>query len=162
VSTTLKARPTTYNGIKMRSRLEAGYAQWLDGWDVEWTYEPQCFAAADGQYLPDFRLDGVVVPIRPGAAVYVEVKPSLASLDMDALWRRMSIIKGSDPDCVLLLQVPGGRGLVAGRSRITDEPVWADATWLFGSFNGEKSKLTLSQPIAPHDLPWPDGYWEGT
>lgn len=67
----IPARPTTYNGVKMRSRLEAAWAEQFDSMGWAWKYEPECFATADGQYLPDF-----LVSI-PGYAdhVYVEVKP---------------------------------------------------------------------------------------
>lgn len=59
MTTTLRARPTTYKGVKMRSRLEAGYAQWLDRWDFTWEYEPECFASERWQYLPDFLVRNV-------------------------------------------------------------------------------------------------------
>jgi hypothetical protein len=64
-------RATTYAGIKMRSRLEAAWAEQFDAMGWPWRYEPECFASPDGQYLPDF-----LVSI-PGYAahVYVEVKP---------------------------------------------------------------------------------------
>jgi hypothetical protein len=37
--TNFKARPTTYKGVEMRSRLEAGFAMWLDERDLSWTYD---------------------------------------------------------------------------------------------------------------------------
>jgi hypothetical protein len=55
-TTEIKARPTIYKGIQMRSRLEADYAPHLDtpapGWihepgqvfEPDWDYEPECFA----------------------------------------------------------------------------------------------------------------------
>ena len=51
-----KPRPTVYKGIQMRSRLEAGFAAWLDGRFIKWHYEPCAFADERGQYLPDFEL----------------------------------------------------------------------------------------------------------
>lgn len=73
----MKARPTVYMGITMRSRLEAGFAAWLDEKHFDWEYEPCAFASPDGQYLPDFRLNDVFVSWRhePMATVYAEVKP---------------------------------------------------------------------------------------
>lgn len=68
-------RPTVYKGVRMRSRLEAGFAQWLNSVQREWAYEPQAFTASDGwQYLPDFRTkfqfqDSLTT-------VYIEVKPA--------------------------------------------------------------------------------------
>lgn len=63
-----KGRPTLYKGIRMRSRLEAAYAAYLDRLQVSWEYEPECFASARGQWLPDFSFVGA-----PGR--YIEVKP---------------------------------------------------------------------------------------
>jgi hypothetical protein len=71
----IKARPTTYRGILMRSRLEAYFAAMLDGWpNATWEYEPECFAGPSNQWLPDFRVihreDGC-----DDVLEYVEVKP---------------------------------------------------------------------------------------
>lgn len=74
-------RPTVYNGIQMRSRLEATYAEWLDTNGIVWHYEPRAYASQLGQYLPDFVLPGIEVAVlRDEAApalwpVAVEVKP---------------------------------------------------------------------------------------
>lgn len=67
---TLQARPTTYRGIAMRSRLEARFAAFLDHCLVDWSYEPRAFRASAGEYLPDFQV---------GDRTFVEVKP--ATLD---------------------------------------------------------------------------------
>ena len=67
----MQPRPTTYNGIKMRSRLEAHYAQHLDAFGLSWKYEPGTFADQSGQYLPDF-----LVTDSSGNRVFVEVKPT--------------------------------------------------------------------------------------
>lgn len=64
---TIKARPTVYKGIQMRSRLEAHAASRLDHVGIPWEYEPDCFASEAGQCLPDFKLFG-----KP---FYLEVKP---------------------------------------------------------------------------------------
>jgi hypothetical protein len=62
VSNYIKARPTIYKGIQMRSRLEAAYAQHLDADNYPWEYEPECFADETGQYLPDFRIGAYLAP----------------------------------------------------------------------------------------------------
>src|SRR4051812_46238561 len=55
----LRARPTTYRGVVMRSRLETSVAAWLDRHQFDWTYEPERFATlAGGLYIPDFRIEG--------------------------------------------------------------------------------------------------------
>jgi hypothetical protein len=98
-------RSTLYNGIQMRSRLEADFAGWLDGpnrpaWcSGEWAYEPQCFASEQGRYLPDFSITG-----RGGRHAYIEVKPvSFPDDDIDPLLERMQIIWQSEPDASLIL-----------------------------------------------------------
>jgi hypothetical protein len=122
----LTPRPTVYNGIQMRSRLEAGFAAWLDRTKIEWAYEPKAFADKGGQYLPDFRLD-TVTHVAKGrqVTIYVEVKPDTfmagdpfveidgrtvenpARLaDRLTLSRRASVIKASEPDAELLLVQP--------------------------------------------------------
>lgn len=125
------ARPTTYRGIRMRSRLEARFAAYLDGlqerslgWN--WTYEPRAFANERGQYLPDFELD----PVDEFPTTYVEVRPTVdrALLALE----RMQIIRSSEPDCLLLVVVG-------------DAPIqfvsgpWHSGRWSiagpFGSFN---------------------------
>ncbi len=52
----LKAIETVYKGYAFRSRLEARYAVFLDGLGVPYDYEPEGFALAGINYLPDFRL----------------------------------------------------------------------------------------------------------
>src|SRR5262245_46645920 len=66
----IPARPTIYNGIQMRSRLEARIAAVLDGMGAEWAYEPQAFASNNGQYLPDFLIKS------PAQEFYIEVRPT--------------------------------------------------------------------------------------
>lgn len=102
--THIAARPTTYKGVEMRSRLEARYAQWLDAQGLEWTYEPRCFASDDGQYLPDFQIDGVRVlgSVHP---IFVEVKPNFDYLKRSdhCSWSR--IINASIPDAFFVVEV---------------------------------------------------------
>lgn len=113
----IKARPTVYKGVKMRSRLEADFAQRYLEVECEspirrrppphstgtWAYEPQCFASAAGQYLPDF---GVSWP--KGLSDYYEVKPRAylgekEDEEIDGLLRRMEIIWESEPAANLYL-----------------------------------------------------------
>lgn len=99
-----KPRATTYNGVEMRSRLEARYAAWLDGHNARWDYEPQCFATVSGQYLPDFRIHDIMVLGAP-RTIYVEVKPTL-ELITATLLGRMGVIWKSDPDAFLISETP--------------------------------------------------------
>jgi hypothetical protein len=92
----MKARPTIYNGIQMRSRLEARVAAMLDEFGVTWEYEPVAFASGRSQYLPDFRLPD---PFGSGVNVYIEVKPLVD--DVAGALQRMSVIAKSEPTAFL-------------------------------------------------------------
>ena len=59
-----KVRPTIYQGLRMRSRLEATWAAFFDACGWRWEYEPETF----GGWAPDFLLFGK-------SDTYVEVKP---------------------------------------------------------------------------------------
>lgn len=95
---TIKARPTVYAGIPMRSRLEADFARWLDSHGTTWTYEPRCYAGPGGQWLPDFE----IADAGGGVQCLIEVKPE--SLDeIDPVLTRMSTAWLSAPDALLVL-----------------------------------------------------------
>lgn len=63
----MKAIPTTFAGVRMRSRLEARWAAFFTNCGWKWTYEP---FDTDG-WAPDFTLH------MPAGDIYVEVKPVL-------------------------------------------------------------------------------------
>lgn len=49
--------PTTYKGIKMKSKLEKKVALFLDYLKIKWSYEPKLFILKNGEfYKPDFYL----------------------------------------------------------------------------------------------------------
>lgn len=105
----IPARPTTYKGIAMRSRLEAAYAEQFDAFGWQWEYEPQCFATDAGQYLPDFRLRA---PHINECCTYVEVKPYIdyehvGRLIEDQVPRWWNIIKANDPTASAFLLCVG-------------------------------------------------------
>lgn len=79
----------------MRSRLEAGFARFMDGKGVRWTYEPKAFASEAGQYLPDFEVHGMSMP------QFIEVKASGRGTP-DVL-ERMKIILASIPEAALFV-----------------------------------------------------------
>lgn len=91
-------RPTTYKGVKMRSRTEAAYAARLDNASIAWQYEPRCFADETGQYLPDFRI------VDRGCVVYIEVKGAWPD-DIEAVQRSMEIIWASEPRAMLVIAI---------------------------------------------------------
>lgn len=104
----IPARPTTYRGIKMRSRLEASVAAEFDQFGYEWAYEPRAYANASGQYLPDFQI--LTMPSGPlPRPTFMEVRPTIerAYLAMS----QMPIIWDSEPRAFLIIHVPGEDGL---------------------------------------------------
>lgn len=64
---TIKAIPTTYNGRRYRSRLEARWAAYFDLLGFQFEYEPRDL----GKWSPDFAIWGR----RPEFPILVEVKP---------------------------------------------------------------------------------------
>lgn len=98
-SYTRRARPTTYKGINMRSRLEAAYAQHLDAFHESWEYEGRAFANESGQYLPDFTF-----PDMPH--MFHEIKPTRA-MAYEAL-DDMHVILDTEPDASLVALYPHG------------------------------------------------------
>lgn len=174
--TKIAARPTTYKGIRMRSRLEAGYAAWLDKWGFTWEYEPQCFATERGQYLPDFLLHNVPIvdgdPRRNTESVYVEVKPFIDVDDLPNLAERMAIIHAATGcfNSRLILEIPGQQPRELFTNPFVSGPAgrWHKAAWAYhvawaqqehtGRENGDEY-LALAMTLDRDTMPWPDGYW---
>ena len=63
----IQAKPTRYNGVEFRSKLEASWATHFDAREIPWEYEPEGYKLSDGTwYKPDFYF--------PTARAWVEVK----------------------------------------------------------------------------------------
>lgn len=104
--TRIPARPTTYKGIQMRSRLEADYASALDRDGETWTYESKCFGGPDGQWLPDFTvgMHGIYTEIKPAYLIVWDTKEQHEVYDrVDKILRQMSVAWLSEPDAYLQL-----------------------------------------------------------
>jgi hypothetical protein len=97
----MKARPTIYKGVRMRSRLEALFAASIEGL-CTWEYEPECFADEHGQYLPDFRCTW-----SRDNYTYDEIKPRWE--DVEAAARSMEPIFATEPDAILNIYIPVGQ-----------------------------------------------------
>lgn len=71
----LKAIETRYKGYRMRSRLEARWAVFLDTLGVRWEYEAEGYELSHGRgrYLPDFWLEA--------QQTWLEIKPGVPSQD---------------------------------------------------------------------------------
>lgn len=85
-----RGRTTFYNGIRMRSRLEARFAAWMDHRQWKWRYEPHAFASQRGQYLPDFLVTA------QGKRFYIDIKPGEQSITEGVL-ANGDIIRSSEP-----------------------------------------------------------------
>lgn len=128
---TIQARPTTYRGIPMRSRLEASVAAELDqlvdllapsGEVGSWAYEERAFASQDGQYLPDFRFAMPTI----SAPWFIEAKPTLEAVL--AVLGRMQIIWDSEPTAFLSVAMPIDGEICFALSASGD----GDRTWRIG------------------------------
>jgi hypothetical protein len=118
------AHPTLYNGIMMRSRLEARWACYFHKRGWSWVYEPYDLHG----YTPDFSVD-----IYPRGSVLVEVKPAtklgqLASpigRILRAGWKNAWMVVGADPD---ICMEGVGRHQHQRRSLGTEAPIaWSQA-----------------------------------
>lgn len=86
----IAAIPTTYNGVRFRSRLEAKWAAFFDLMGWKWEYEPIDLKG----YIPDF--------ILTRRKILVEVKPFETSEDINKSrdkiaasgWRREALLVG--------------------------------------------------------------------
>jgi hypothetical protein len=82
----IKAIPTMFQGIQMRSRLEARWAAFFTECGWEWTYEPFDF---DG-WCPDFLL-------KLHRPVLVEVKPQITEATIEELLRVSKRLRDAPP-----------------------------------------------------------------
>lgn len=117
--------PTTYNGVRFRSRLEARWAAFFDLLDWPWLYEPIDLAG----YIPDF-----ILPLKSGR-VLVEVKPAFTIHEMfehtgkiDASgWDGLSLIVGA---CLPeLCEFTKWDHPCLGASRPPDDREWGEAAF---------------------------------
>lgn len=67
--TSIAVKPTWYNGVFFRSRLEARWAVFFDALGISWRYEPEKYDTPHGPYIPDFEID-----LYSGTTL-IEVKP---------------------------------------------------------------------------------------
>jgi hypothetical protein len=95
MSKNVRSYPTSYNGSRFRSRLEARWAAFFDliGW--RWTYEP---FDADG-YVPDFQIHGPTgLLVEVGPCEFLSEFAEKAEKPLQAFGRqRQVLILGIDP-----------------------------------------------------------------
>ncbi len=93
----LYAKPTTYNGITFRSRLEARWAVYFDCIGIKYEYEMERFDFNDGtSYLPDFYL--------PQVKMWAEVKP--IEFDKNAEDLVDKLVWQTESECLKLVGSP--------------------------------------------------------
>jgi hypothetical protein len=92
---TMKPRPTVYNGIHFRSRLEATWAAFFDRLGWRWEYEHEEIAG----WLPDFSIRDAA-----GFDFLVEVKPEITFSPGSGVMKKMEKSRGDK--VVLLVSAP--------------------------------------------------------
>lgn len=70
----MKPIPTTYEGVKFRSRLEARWAVFFCQLQIDWRYEPFEIGNENLSYTPDFLLHNLFLCFF-NKRVFVEIKP---------------------------------------------------------------------------------------
>lgn len=146
-----EAVPTTYAGIRFRSKNEARYAKFFDALGITWEWEPRAFSTDREWYLPDFLIFPATTPI------WAEIKfADEDPFSPDVMrFRRFALQRPMPSRAALFTGQPRlvGNILVLGGDPGTDNPVkgpWEDDTqgW-------------IPCPSGHHyDLGWP-GKWGG-
>ncbi|MBP7631878.1 MAG: hypothetical protein KA758_15605 [Acidimicrobiales bacterium] len=153
---TLTARPTTYKGTLMRSRLEAGYAAWLDHVGFDWSYEAHCYAGPGGQWLPDFTIHQVYdVLTRTLCTAHVEVKPEFTQDVADEYHRRTAGVPQGD---LVLIQTPRRQ---ADTVSVRGSTGWVSGRWSLIAAPSGFPCMVLTVKPKPSNCPWPDEWWKG-
>lgn len=99
----IKARPTVYNGIHFRSRLEATWAAFFEGLGWAWEYEHEEIAG----WLPDFTLD-----FGASRKILVEVKPEIVFSPGSGVMKKIE--KSRDKRLALLVSAPSKSDHLSG------------------------------------------------
>lgn len=90
----VRAIPTSYAGIQMRSKLEANTAQLFDTVGLRWQYEVEGYDLGGVWYLPDFYL--------PDIRVFVEVK---GILDQKSIDKVELLAEACEAECIAVVLV---------------------------------------------------------
>src|SRR5688572_12963133 len=90
---------TRYNGYRLRSRLEARWAVFLDTLGVKYEYEKEGFNLGGGTlYLPDFWL--------PDLECWIEIKPEAETLTEADLAKVVKLAEQDGHPVTLLMGQP--------------------------------------------------------
>lgn len=161
--TNFKARKTTYKGIEMRSRLEAGFAQWLDWWNLEWQYEPCAYASPNGQYLPDFLVTNSTLDAHVVRLLF-EVKPAPFD-DLELIGRQADIVWATPGAAAALVLVrPGVAPVLFPDTSLTEQersdPI--QGAWCYEYVADDDMREAPGLRFAPDEshMPWAGSYWQ--
>jgi len=124
----IKAIPTMFQGVMMRSRLEARWAAFFTECGFPWTYEPIDF----GEWSPDFSLD-------LHRKIYVEVKPMI-NQELIA-----ELVRVARP----VSEATGARALLVGAAVEYNE---SERFWSLGVGLGEGSMVEPSGELSVDDI----------
>lgn len=95
-----RAIPTTYAGVRFRSRLEADWARYFDEQGIRWAFEAEGFDIDGVAYLPDFYL--------PDLRTFCEVK-GLLDDESEIKVRRLAEWVEDRGRIVVLAEAPAGK-----------------------------------------------------
>ncbi len=98
----IPAKPTTYNGTRFRSRLEARWAVFFDELGIYYEYEPGQFTLDKQLYTPDFYL--------PQIDRFVEIKPTDAHPPEEYRCMELAVVTQT-PVLIFAGSVPGDADL---------------------------------------------------
>ena len=161
-------RPTIYKGIQMRSRLEAGFAAWLDRVNLSWEYEPHALANEHGQYLPDFLVRDCLtfVDSNEWGDVYIELKPTTSVIDWARIQQardvcRRAITDGNNGLFVVVIADMGTYFPVQDAPLSVEHwnmvpMAWVDCDRQVGGSKVSSAALTF---LSPHQ-PFPREWWK--
>ncbi len=95
-----KVLPTTYKGVRFKSRTEARWAVFFELCGYTWAYEPEGVKLSTGEtYLPDFYLLGF--------RLWVEVKSDHEELSETTIQKSKQLAVDTGRDAIILRGQPG-------------------------------------------------------
>jgi hypothetical protein len=119
--------PTTYKGIRFRSRAEACWAAFFDNLGWTWSYEPIDLAG----YIPDFLVQGhdgkqVLFEVKGGEIGTHALNQFVAKIE-ESGWRQEAVVVGAEPCAITSDDGLSGyhvAGVIAAPELVGDSTEW--------------------------------------
>lgn len=149
--------PTTYAGVRFRSRLEADWARAFDEHAIRWTYEPEGWAfGPDLCYLPDFYLDELRTIVEVKGVLDDRSERKIRALEHEATLNDVLVVLAEAPAGRRWTRIARdfGRDYQDGFDRC---PVCAKAQ--FFGFGGCRACVTNTDPTRDWMPPYDDAQW---